>query len=179
MFRHWRRRWQGNNCIAYKNMISDMHVHSLLLQFCKLNVVLKSPTLMQVFHFQNAMQCLVHLFFYSSYSASRTPQKSVPKHASIPYQVLQYRLALSESKLPSSFLGTWSPIMPCPLPITQPIIGNEPIVCCQRGCEGRKAFSCGRKTAGLTFAPFKRSVARAERGPSAVVVVVEDVCARL
>jgi hypothetical protein len=63
------------------------------------------------------------------------------------------------------------------------MIGKLPTVCCQRGWLGKKAFSCGRKTAGLTFAPLRRRVARAERGLRAVVVVVVeeegDCCARL
>jgi hypothetical protein len=58
-------------------------------------------------------------------------------------------------------------------------MGNEPTVCCQPDCEGKKACSRGRKTAGLTFAPLRRSVARAERGFRAVAVVVDEVGARV
>lgn len=58
-------------------------------------------------------------------------------------------------------------MIPWPEPIAQPIIGREPKVCCQRGLAGRKAFSGGRKPTVL--APLIRSVARPERGASAVV----------
>src|SRR5690242_19274540 len=75
--------------------------------------------------------------FYSSYSASLTPQKSVPKHESTAYHVRQYKLAAFVSKLPSSLRGICSPIIPCPDPINHPMIGNEPTVCCHRGFAGR------------------------------------------
>lgn len=60
--------------------------------------------------------------------------------------------------------------------MTHPMMGSEPNVCCQRGGAGRKAFSWGMKTAGLTFAPLRRSVARRDVGASWAEVVMVWVC---
>ena len=67
-------------------------------------------------------------------------------------------------------------MIPCPDPIAHPIIGNCPNVCCHLGGAGRNAFSCGMKTAGFTFAPFKRSVARRDVGFSCADVVMVCTC---
>jgi hypothetical protein len=114
---HRRRRWQGN-CIAYN-----------LSRFCiRPPDALKTPQIIankiiilavvpSEYTFpldavsKNAVQCyvtlrLIFVSYYSSYSASRTPQKSEPKHASTAYQALQYKLAVLKSKLPSSLRGT-------------------------------------------------------------------------
>jgi len=116
----------------------------------------------------NSLGTVALLFFQSSYSSPLTPQKSVPKQQSTLYHTLQYKLALPPSKLPSSFRGTWSPMIPCPLPMTHPMMGHDPNVCCHRGAAGRNACSGGLKTPA--FAPRMRRV----RGPGSRDVVRED-----
>ena len=67
-------------------------------------------------------------------------------------------------------------MIPCPEPITHPMTGNWPRVCCHLGGAGRNALSCGKNSTSLAF--LMRSVVLPDRPfDKPVVCPNEPVCA--